>query len=153
MDLATAIVTLASASIGFLGALLKEHLAKNQERKTKELEWKKEYHIEVLAEPVIQWIDETLALMEKQHRAVEFGTTPNSFDRMFANLEKTPAMRARIDAFNDTKLSQATNELSESIIRFSQLLAERKTEEALNELTLAIKLAGTILQGIGPKPS
>lgn len=150
MDLTTAIVTLASAIIGFSGALFKEHLAKNQERKTKELEWIKEYRVKTLAEPVILWIDETLALMENHSRVLELGTKPMSFDRIFVNLEKTPAMRARIEAFNDPALSRATTELSESIMRFAESLAEKKIEKVTNELMIATKLAGIILKRLAP---
>lgn len=146
MDLTTAIVTLASAIIGFSGALFKEHLAKSQERKTKELEWIKEYQVKTLAEPAILWIDETLAFMEIESRVLEFGTKPTSSDRIFAILEKSPAIRARIEAFNDTALSRAITELSESIFRFAESLGEKKIEKVTNELMIATKLAGIILK-------
>ena len=139
----------------------------------KQLEWKKQYHDQELAAPIIRFIDEELQLMdafywsfvdkrlkeidekqreEKKEREERDKMTDEDrriLGKLFAHREKEGMIQARVASFKDDEFSKAFELFSLSYSRSRQYINEKKWIEVRNEQKKAWKIAGTLFNRIG----
>lgn len=151
-------------AIVFLATLFKDYRSRKLELQHKQLEWKKQYHGQQLAAPIIRFIDEDLQLMaswywsaidkssEKKEEKTEDREADNLIlDKLVAHRENQGMIQARIASFQDEELSTAVEGFYRCQEPFRQYMADGKLVQAFDELKKAWEIAGTIYNRIGFK--
>ena len=147
----SAISALVGAVIGFLGALLKEHLSRKADLQQKQLEWQKQYHDEHLSKPIIVFIDEQLQLMDDVYWASVSGTKAEIQDKLVEHRQKEGLITARVAAFGDTELSETFANLTRKFGSFRIHINKNELVEAYDVKKDAQEIAGTIIQRLWPQ--
>ena len=116
------------------------------------LEYQKNYRNK-LAEQIQQSIDEILNVVcNTDMDIVDSGSiSPETHLRIKKVMSAKASMTARILAFEDKLLQDNGNEISESMIRYSQLLSPAMENDRLIEMDRIIKAAGLIIKRLGAK--
>lgn len=115
--------------------------------KLKRLDMAVELEKRYLIEPVVSFIDQDLALMQKIYsRMFESEEEKASFSIDNVHVFELSALQARIKSIGDTHLNDKFEEFSRARIGIGTAVSDAKTEEAYTKLNKAISLAGEILE-------
>lgn len=147
----SAISVLVGAVIGFLGALLKDHLSRKADLQQKQLEWQKEYHDEHLSKPIIAFIDEQLRFMDDAYWASMSGTKAEIDDKLVEHRQKESLITARVAAFGDAGMSEAFGNLTRKFGSFRIHINKNELVEAYDVKKDAQEIAGTIIKRLWPQ--